>query len=507
MEQPPSIATGANMRHTPKPVKLNHENLRARFQAVGQEHVFTFWRELTEAERGQLLDDLSRVNVSELPALSRLAVSGTAHHIPTDALKPVPVISRATAGSAARERGAALLKAGKVAAFTVAGGQGTRLGFDGPKGAFGISPVKNKPLFQLFAEAIRATSRRYACRVPWYVMTSPANDTDTQAFFREQGFFGMPPECVTFFQQGVMPAFDRGGKILLDDRHRVALSPDGHGGSLLALAQSGMLADMARRGIEHVSYFQVDNPLVYCLDPAFIGLHDLHGSEMSSKSLPKADDFERVGNFALHVAQPHVAQPHVAQPPSAVHDRKLVVIEYSDLPDELARARNADGSRKFDAGSIAIHILSRRFVERLTADPASFGLPWHRALKKVPCVDAATGRRADPPEPNAIKLESFVFDALPLARNPIVVETDRAEEFSPVKNATGVDSVETTRRDMNRRAARWLESAGFGIARTPPGEPDGTFEISPLLALDAEHLTERRLMPEQISPGAVRYFE
>ena len=476
------------MPNTSTSAKLNHENLRARFQAVGQEHVFTFWRELTEAERGQLLDDLSRVNVSELPALSRLAVSETAHHIPTDALKPVPVISRATAGSAARERGRSLLKAGKVAAFTVAGGQGTRLGFDGPKGAFGISPVKNKPLFQLFAEAIRATSRRYGCRVPWYVMTSPANDADTQAFFREQGFFGMPPECVTFFQQGVMPAFDRSGKILLDDRHRVALSPDGHGGSLLALAQTGMLVDMARRGIEHVSYFQVDNPLVYCLDPVFIGLHDLHGSEMSSKSLPKADDFERVGNFALH-------------------DGKLVVIEYSDLPNELARARNADGSRKFDAGSIAIHILSRRFVERLTADPASFGLPWHRALKKVPCVDAATGRRTDPPEPNAIKLESFVFDALPLARNPIVVETDRAEEFSPVKNATGVDSVETTRRDMNRRAARWLESAGFGIARTPPGEPDGTFEISPLLALDAEHLAERRLTPEQISPGAIRYFE
>src|SRR5262249_9209550 len=153
---------------------------------------------------------------------------------------------------------------------------------------------------------------------------------------------------VQFFQQGVMPAFDRDGRVLLDQKHRVALSPNGHGGTLLAMSSSGVLADMARRGIEYISYFQVDNPLVHCIDHVFIGLHAARASEMSCKVTPKADDRERVGNCVLA-------------------DGKVRVIEYSDLPDELAIARNPDGSRRFDASNLAIHILSRTFVERLTA--------------------------------------------------------------------------------------------------------------------------------------------
>jgi len=461
---------------------------RDRLEAVGQEHVLAFWDGLASNDQQELLADLACLNLAELSGLSELAAGGGTNHGPTGRLEAVQVIQAASAGREVADRGRALLSSGKVAAFTVAGGQGTRLGFDGPKGAFRISPVRNKPLFQLFAEFIIATGRRHGCRPPWYIMTSPANDQPTRAYFQEHSHFGMNPADVIFFQQGVVPAFDQAGKILLDRRHRLSLAPDGHGGSLLALARTGMLDDMQRRGIEYISYFQVDNPLVSCLDPVFIGLHDLHRSEMSSKSLPKADDFERVGNFAMS-------------------DGKLVVIEYSDLPKDLAQARDPDGSRKFDAGSIAIHILSRSFVERLTADPAAFGLPWHRAVKKLPYVDVATGQRADPTEPCVVKLESFVFDALPLANNPIVVETDRAEEFSPVKNPTGVDSVETAKRDLNRRAARWLEAAGFRIPRTPDGEPDGTFEISPLLAIDAEQLAERALPIEAIQRESVHYFE
>ncbi len=475
------------MPDTP-PLETRYQEWRRRFQEVGQEHVLHFWHELDASQKAALLDDLARIDLAELPAHARLAVTDEPPHLDLSRLSPVKVIRREQAGPEALARGRLLLAAGKVAAFTVAGGQGTRLGFDGPKGAFCISPVRNKPLFQLFAESVLATARRYGHEIPWYIMTSPANDTATREYFDRHRYFGLTPQSVIFFQQGVMPAFDRQGKILLDQKHRVAISPNGHGGSLLALAQTGMLADMRRRGIEHISYFQVDNPLVYALDPVFIGLHDLRRSEMSSKSLPKADDLERVGNFVML-------------------DGRLVVIEYSDMPETLARARNPDGSRKYDAGSIAIHILSRAFVERLTADPAAFALPWHRAIKKVPYVDVATGQRVEPAEPNAVKLESFVFDALPLAENPIVVETSRAEEFSPVKNATGVDSVETTRRDLVRRAARWLESAGFKVPRRDDGEPDAVLEISPLLALDAQQLAERRLKPETIARGAERYFE
>jgi len=470
------------------PLEARYQECRRRFREVGQEHVLHFWKELDAARRAELLEDLARIDLAQLPAQARLAVTDRPPNLDLSRLSPVKVIRREQAGPEALARGRLLLAAGKVAAFTVAGGQGTRLGFDGPKGAFCISPVRNKPLFQLFAESVLATSRRYGREIPWYIMTSPANDAATREFFDRHRHFGLDPRSVTFFQQGVMPAFDRQGKILLDQKHRVALSPNGHGGSLLALAQTGMLADLRQRGIDYISYFQVDNPLVYALDPVFIGLHDLRRSEMSSKSLPKADDLERVGNFVML-------------------DGRLMVIEYSDMPETLARAHNPDGSRKYDAGSIAIHILSRDFVERLTADPAAFALPWHRAVKKVPYVDLATGQRIEPAEPNAVKLESFVFDALPLAENPIVVETSRAEEFSPVKNATGVDSVETTRRDLVRRAARWLESVGFRVPRRDDGEPDALLEISPLLALDAHQLAERRLKPDTIARGEKRYFE
>jgi UDP-N-acetylglucosamine/UDP-N-acetylgalactosamine diphosphorylase len=468
-------------------VELYH-SLQQTFEGVNQGHVFSFWSKLVPDERRQLLEDLSLINVPALPELSRIATSRYSAGVAAADILPPEVVPRESVDRDVIDQGRALLSRGKAAAFTVAGGQGTRLGFDGPKGAFVISPVRDKPLFQLFAENIAATDRRYGCRTRWYIMTSPANDEATRSFFEQNKYFGLRPDAVAFFQQGVMPAFSRDGKVLLAEKHRLALSPDGHGGSLLALARSGMLADMAERGIEYISYFQVDNPLVACLDPAFIGLHAARGSEMSSKSLPKADDYEKVGVFAISQG-------------------RLTVIEYSDFPQELAVARNPDGSRRFDAGNIAIHLLSRSFVERLTADAASFALPWHRANKKMPCVDLKTGAGIEPAEPNAIKLESFVFDALPLARNPIVMETSRAEEFSPVKNATGVDSVDTARRDMNRRAARWLEAAGFSVPRTPAGEPDGLFEISPLAALDCDQLREGQRGGRKLERGSKFYLE
>lgn len=455
-------------------------HLRESCQRHGQAHVFTFWNRLSAEERSSLLGDLECVRFDELPQLVRIVRAESAEHRyasvePPAVTRRPPDVNR----DPRTRRGEELLRAGAVAAFTVAGGQGTRLGFDGPKGAFAISPVRSKPLFQLFAEQVRATELRYDTRLMWYIMTSEANDAATQAYFRQHRYFGLDAGRVVFFQQGSIPAFSRDGKILLDQPHRLSLAPDGHGGSLLALATCGVLADMARRGIEHLSYFQVDNPLVRCLDPFFIGVHASANSEMSSKVVAKALDTEKVGVFAMC-------------------DGALRVLEYSDLPMALATARNADGTRRFDAGSIAIHVLSRAFVERLTADRARFALPWHRAEKKVPFVDVATGQRIEPAEPNAVKLEAFVFDAIPLARNPVVLEAIRGEEFSPVKNATGVDSVETCRRDQSRRAASWLEQAGVRIPRRGDGEYEGVFEISPLRALEPLHLLEGATLPGQL---------
>ncbi len=469
------------------------DRLRPQLAAAGQTHLLRFWEELSDAERTALLADLEQINFKALPALIASHVRAAESFPLPGTIEPAPFfpaqpgIDLVGKYADAVKRGVSIIRKNRVAAFTVAGGQGTRLGFPGPKGAFRISPVSNKPLFQLFAEFIRGTNARYGANLSWYIMTSPQNDAETREYFDQNGCFGLSPDKVRFFQQGVMPAFDTDGRILLDRKHQVSFSPDGHGGSLLALRRSGALKEMADAGVDHISYFQVDNPLVKPIDPLFIGLHELSGAQMSSKTIPKADDLERVGNFVTG-------------------DGRVMVIEYSDLPEELARQRDEGGRRRFDAGSIAIHVLSRSFVEEMTADEGRFALPWHRAVKKVPFVDDS-GLRVEPGEPNAVKLEAFIFDAIPMAAKPLILQTVRSEEFSPVKNATGVDSVETSRRDMNRRAAAWLDGAGFDVPRTPEGEPDGLFEISPLLALDGSHLREVMNAPPVFTRGGRHHIE
>ncbi|MCK4657943.1 MAG: UDPGP type 1 family protein [Phycisphaerae bacterium] len=443
-----------------------------------QEHLFTFWDELNAEQQAQLLEDIARIDLDTLERLipthvkSSPATAVGSVPEPADAWPARPKPSQETKYAEALALGQKLIAEGKVATMVVAGGQGTRLGFDRPKGEFAISPVMNKPLFRLFAEAVLATGERYGRPTPWYVMTGPTTDQPTREYFAKQDYFGLPPEDVFFFCQGVMPAVDHAGRILLDQKHRVALSPNGHGGCLLALSTSGALDDMRRRGIEVVSYFQVDNPLASPVDPLFMGLHALTEAQMSAIAVPKADDLERVGNFARV-------------------DGRLCVIEYTYLPDELAHARNPDGSRRFDDGSIAVHAFSRTFLESLTCGEGSIALPWHRAVKKVPFVDIGSARRIVPEQPNAVKLELFVFDALPVADRAMLLRQDRGECFSPVKNAEGVDSPATARRDMSRRAANWLESCGVNVPRASDGEPDGVFEISPRLALDADQLKGR----------------
>jgi len=442
---------------------------------AGQDHVFRFWDDLPADGRRRLLAQLAEIDFRQLGRLiDRHARHPEPERLPAD-LEPAPFIPLPTTDDQRRRRcrmrsrGDDLIAAGQVAAFTVAGGQGTRLGYDGPKGAFPVGPVSETPLFQIFAEGILAVRRASGAAIPWYIMTSEANDRATRDFFAEHDCFGLPPGDVLFFRQGMMPAVDFQGRLILSAPDSLARSPDGHGGSLLALARRGMLADMADRGIDHISYWQVDNPLVPPLDPAFLGYHADAASEMSSKMARKRDPFEKLGNFCLSAGRLHV-------------------IEYSDMPDDLAQATDADGRLRFQAGSIAIHILSRRFAERLT-EGGEFALPFHRAEKKIPYVDAK-GNTITPEEPNGVKFERFIFDALPLAASPVVLEIDRACEFSPVKNAEGDDSPATARRDMVRLAARMLDAAGVAVPRNDEGEPTVQVEISPLAAQTVDELKQ-----------------
>jgi len=452
------------------------ETIRKMLVAHGQEHLLRFYDELEPPQQSALLEQLSGIDFDRLDEyIAAYILRKPEFRLPAEITPPEIVPAQATGElgeqcARAAARGQELLAAGKVAAFVVAGGQGTRLDYDGPKGCFEVTPVTHKPLFQVLAEQILAASRRAKAPVPWYVMTSLANDVQTRAFFRRYNHFGLNAKDVVFFAQGTLPAIGFDGKCLLADKGQLALSPDGHGGSLQAMRNSGALDDMARRGVELISYFQVDNPLVRCVDPLFLGLHHLREAEMSAKCLPKRDPMEKLGNFC-------------------VVDGKVTVIEYSDMPEELARATRPDGRLKFSAGSIAIHVLSRSFVDRLTAGGRSL-LPLHRAEKRVPFLDEK-GTLVKPEAPNAVKLETFVFDALPLAERTVILETERPEEFSPVKNATGDDSPTTCLHDQVRRAAAWLEKAGIKVPRDAEGLVSAAIEICPLYADSAEALAKK----------------
>jgi UDP-N-acetylglucosamine/UDP-N-acetylgalactosamine diphosphorylase len=471
-------------------LEAEERRVRALAEAHGQGHVFRFWKELAAGERAALLEQLARIDfglVRRLAGEHVLDAAGPREAAAAGKLEPAPVIrlpateAERREAAAARARGEEILRAGKVAAFVVAGGQGTRLGFDGPKGTFAIGPVTGRTLFQLHAEKLLAISRRHGRPVPWYIMTAESNHDATTAFFEKHGHFGLPASDVFFFQQEMVPAVDRQGKVLLETRGRVFTSPSGHGGSLLALHKSGALADMRRRGIEHIFYFQVDNPLLVLCDPLFIGRHALAEAEMSSKVVRKTGPEEKVGVYGLR-------------------DGKLTVIEYSDLPPAEARATLPDGSLKYWAGSIAIHVLAPEFVERL--NQGGFGLPFHRAEKAIPHVNER-GEVVKPEDKNGIKFETFVFDALAETRRSVTMEVDRSLEFSPVKNATGVDSVDQARRDVTAMYLRWLEGAGAAVERAADGTFAGHVELSPLAILDEADAARAVKPGTRIRPGFV----
>jgi len=471
--------------------KKNYEDIKKLLKEHRQSHLLAFWDHLDTAQRQNLLAQIRQLDFAKIDNWVAYCIKKPAPAAISTDLVPASCYSSEPADTQqqhkyakAVEWGRELIRQSKVAAFVVAGGQGTRLGFDGPKGNFHISPVKNKTLFQIFAESITAAWQKYHTVCPWYVMTSPLNHDETKEIFRSNDYYGLDDKNVFIFQQGTLPDFSSAGEILLADKDRLSCSPDGHGGSLKALYQSGALEDMKRRGVEFVSYFQVDNPLINIFDPLFLGLHALDKAEMSSKAVIKTDPYEKVGNFCLF-------------------DGRVTVIEYSDLPDELAERRNPDGSLAFRLGSIAIHIINCAFVERLNAD--AFSLPLHKAIKEIPHIDKH-GNPVEPDVPNGIKLESFVFDALPLASKSMILQTVRSEEFAPTKNATGVDSVETTKRMMVARAADWLESAGVAIPKKPDGSIDCLLEIAPGFALEKDDIKEKLNQIPKIKSGDKIYL-
>lgn len=464
--------------------------IAAKLSQYQQQHLVQWWSEISDNERLLLEQQIESIDFELVAEL--MAASGSNTISETENNEQRTVAERAKAPSQlvqiaqtdqdravrieAAQYGEQLLAAGKIGAILVAGGQGTRLGFPGPKGTFPIGPITDRTLFQHLTEQLLARSQRAGIAIPLYVMTSEFTHAETVATFQQQNFFGLNANDVFFFQQQSMPAVDaKTGRIILADKGNIATSPNGHGGVISALHTAGLLDEMKKRGIEHLYYHQVDNPTTIVCDPELLGLHAVRKSAMTTKVAAKKFPEEKMG-AVVEI------------------DDTTQIIEYSDLPDELVTKTDEQGNPIFWAGNTAIHVFSREFMEQLAASKTA--LPFHIAKKTVPGIDE-TGTPFVPETANSYKFERFIFDALPSANVALVVEANRDREFNPVKNSTGNDSPETARQALNRIATEWLQSAGAIVAENID------IEISPLFALDAKDVQRKIPQGTQITTSIV----
>ena len=463
------------------------DSLQDALAAHGQEHVLRYWEELTDDERAALAAQIEEIDLAQMERLIDIWVKNEPKPEHFDAITPVPVVppvdpSRADAKEALAA-GEDALRAGRIGLVVVAGGQGTRLGYDGPKGAYPIGALTERTLFAYHADKIHGLQRRYGVTLPWFVMVSDTNRAETEAYFQQHAFFGLDPADLKFFQQKMVPCVDANGKYMLDSKGVLAMNPNGHGGSLLALIDEGIVAECRSRGIDTLSYFQVDNWAVKVADPYFLGYHLLGQSEFSSKVHRKREARESVGVHCMCDGVPHV-------------------IEYSELdiyPKLLET--DADGKPVHFAGNPAIHVLDIGFVERVYNEFERF--PWHRAHKKIPYIDN-NGQRVEPDAPNGYKFETFIFDALQLTeRAPVALEILAPGEYTPIKQMDGPNSVTAARASMAAYWSEWLEAAGMTIERDGDGNPVHLVEISPRFALDKAEFVEKTQGVSWPAPGPI----
>ncbi|MGC8737821.1 MAG: UDPGP type 1 family protein [Candidatus Hydrogenedens sp.] len=442
----------------------------------GQEHVFQFWGQLNGEEKQYLLNQLKGINFQLMKNLAEKWIFSTPETEVFSQIEPVDVIPlREDTHPVERktyEFGEEMLRKGKVGLFLVAGGQGTRLGFDGPKGTYPVGPITQKSLFQYHAEKIINLQNKYKCILPWYIMVSEGNEKPTISFFKEHKFFGLNPENVYFAVQPMVPCLNEQGKFMLETPYSLAMNPNGHGGTIPTIVEKGILKDAKNRGIEIISYFQVDNWAVKVADPRFIGYHTLNKAEMSSKIIRKNSLREPVGVHCLC-------------------DGVYRVIEYSELDiyPQLLEIDSA-GNMKFFAGNPAMHIISLDFVEKVYQQLHCF--PWHKAFKKIPYINEY-GEFVKPTQPNGYKFETFIFDALRFTNHsPVAVEIQRQGEYTPIKQFDGDNSVISARKSMTQFWGTWLKKAGYAVESYLEQNNNFYIEISPIFSL-----TEKEFLKKQ----------
>ncbi len=445
---------------------------------ASQSHVFRWWNEISKQEKEHLLHQIATIDFPFIHNLFKMkSLCKTQRDTRTTGLQltpanviPIPVNDQEKISTLEAKRiGEASLRKGEIAVLTVAGGDGTRLGISKPKGMLSVAPLSGKSIFQLHAEKIYAIQKKFQVTIPWYLMTSETNDFATREFFRVMHFFGLDPKQVNFFIQRMLPVIDLHGNLLMNSKANIIMSPNGHGGAITALKEKGILSNMKERGIKNFFYHQVDNVLVRMADPIFIGHHLKSQAEISLKSIKKLHPEERVGVIGYI-------------------NGKLHIIEYSELSQVDMYAQNADGSLKYNAANIAIHLMNTDFLEQVCQDGSM--LPYHAAQKKVPYLNA-NGVTISPKENNAMKFECFIFDILKHVKRGIVMEVLREEEFSPLKNTEGDDSPITVMQDINNLFGKWLRNAGVPIPVDTQGNVAGSIEIGATYAIDEEELRDK----------------
>lgn len=454
--------------------------LLSKLREFDQVHLLQFWDEISDDEKLLLIRDIEEQNLSEVTKYFKTATSSmTNDQIKLDSkLRPVPT---EVSGSVLRstpeqlktheDLGLKEISDGRAAVLLMAGGQGTRLGVSYPKGMYNVGLPSGKSLFQLQAERIKSlenlAEKRHGKRgsVVWYVLTSEATTKSTQDYLKANNYFGLEEENVVTFEQGMLPCFDFEGKIILDEKHRLARAPDGNGGLYRALKVKGILNDMEKRGIRSVHAHSVDNILVKVADPVFIGYCLSRSADCAAKVVEKSSPTEAVGV---------VCQV----------EGRYQVVEYSEITEETAALRDDSGRLKFIAGNICNHYFTRDFLQAI-GDVHETDLKLHVAKKKIPYVDSK-GLRTAPQTPNGIKIEKFVFDVFQFSKNFAVWEVERDEEFSALKNNDSAkqDCPSTARRDLIGLHKKWLLKSGAAVV-------EGDVEIAPLLSYAGENLNVR----------------
>ena len=393
---------------------MEYNEVKKLLQQKGQEHLLSAFSSLEQAEQETLLNEISAIDWSLFEAQS-VEREG--------AIEPLAGISRKEIIARYQEfesAGATLLREGKVGAVMLAGGQGTRLGSSSPKGTYNIGLTKPLYIFECLIKNLSEVTNKYGARVPLLIMTSDKTDQETRTFLKERAYFGYPQEDIYFFVQDMAPSTDLSGKILLADKGKLALSPNGNGGWYSSMQRAGLAERMQSLGVEWLNVFAVDNVLQRIADPAFVGATYLSGEDCGAKTVQKVSPEERVGVLCKRGGKPDI-------------------IEYYELDCETANARDKEGNLVYGNGVILNYLFRISALEEVT----SRKIPVHRVKKKVPYFDGET--IVVPQTENAYKYETLVLDLIHLFKGCLPFEIEREREFAPVKNATGIDSVESAR--------------------------------------------------------------